>query len=186
MANGTQPATASAAPGGKAIKLGILRVIILGLISPFYGLYWFYHTRGVVTRELGTNDQVGLQTAGLFVPILNIFIYYWLLRDIDKLNRQIGGQGFPVPPVWMILGPVILAIIPLVNLLAGVLGLVVAILVLMRMNEVYDKKGATSKPFSGGEIAVVVLGIAFYILYFVVIAAALSGASQIQTTTPTY
>lgn len=195
MADEATPAAPQAAPasagGGQAIKISILRAIGFGILSPFYGLYWFYHTRGVVTREVGGSDQVGLQTVGLIVPILNIFIYYWLLRDIDKANRAAGGQGFPVSPLWLILGPVILAFIPFVNLLAGIAGLVVAILVLIRMNEIYTKKGAADKPITGGEIAVVVGGILFWILYFVMLAsliAAIGGAGGGSTidTTPTY
>lgn len=192
MAEEVQAAAAPAS--GNAIKISILRTIVFSILSfGLYGFYWFYHTRGVVTKEVGGNDQVGLQTAGLLVPILNFFIYYWLLRDLDKANKQAGGQGFPIPPLWMVLGPVILAIIPLVNLLAGIVGLVVTILVLIRMNEVYDKKGATNKPIGGSEIAVVVAGALLGILFYVAVGAAIlagtsaaNSATQLQNTTPTY
>lgn len=167
--------------GSLAVKRSIPRVIIFGLLSPFYSLYWFFQTRGVVTRQVNGNDQVGLQTVGLLVPILNIFIWYWLLRDIDKFSKAAGGEGMPIPPVWMVLGPIILAIIPFVNLLAPFAMLAVIIITLMRLNEALDKKGATDAPYTGGEIAVVVLGAIFYIGYFAFFASLLSDAATNNT-----
>ncbi len=165
-------ATAQApAGGGQAVKRSIARVIIFNILSPFYGLYWFYQTRGVVTRAVSGKDQVGLQTLGLLVPILNIFIIYWLLRDIDTFNRAGGGQGLPVPPLWMVLIPLIMAFIPFVNFLGGIVVLVFYIITLMRLNEGLTKQGATEAPYTTGEIAVVVAGILFWIVYFVAIAA---------------
>lgn len=184
-------ATAQApAGGGQAVKRSIARVIIFNILSPFYGLYWFYQTRGVVTRSVSGNDQVGLQTLGLLVPILNLFIIYWLLRDIDKLNRAAGGQGLPVPPVWMVLIPLIMALIPFVNFLAGIVGLVFYIFTLIRLNEGLTKQGATEAPYSTGEIAVVVLGVLFWIVYFVAIAAMLASfghnAANVNTSPSTF
>lgn len=159
--------------GGKAVKRSIPRVIIFYLLSPLYAFYWFYQTRNVVTEAVGGKDQVGLQTLGLIVPILNLFILYWLFRDIDKFNKAQGGQGFPA--LWFILGPIILAIIPVIGLIAPLVGLVLFIIVLSRLNEALDKQGATEAPYTTAEIAVVVAGVVFWILYFTVFAAALAG-----------
>lgn len=165
----TDVATAQASGGGKAVKRSIPRVIIFYLLSPIYGLYWFYQTRNVITGAVGGKDQVGLQTLGLLVPILNLFILYWLFRDVDKFNKANGGQGFPA--LWFILGPIILSIIPFVGLIAPLVGLVLFIIVLMRLNEALDKQGATDAPYTTGEIATVLAGIVLWILYFVVFAA---------------
>jgi hypothetical protein len=175
-------ADAPAKSGGKAVKRSIPRVIIFYLLSPLYAFYWFYQTRNVVTQQVNGNDQVGLQTLGLIVPILNLFILYWLFRDIDKFNKAQGGQGFPA--LWFVLGPVILAIIPFIGLLAPLVALVLFIIVLMRLNEGLDKTGATEAPYTLGEIAVVIGGLLLWVLYFTVIAAALAGgaATQIDTT----
>ncbi|MSU76359.1 hypothetical protein EXS54_02745 [Patescibacteria group bacterium] len=182
------PASSSAS-GGLAVKRSIPRVIIFGILSPLYSLYWFYQTRGVVSKQVGGQDQVGLQTVGLIVPILNLFIWYWLLRDVDKFNKGAGGQGFPVSPIWMILGPIILGIIPFVNFLAPFVAIAVIIIVLLRLNEALDKKGATDAPYTGGEIAVVVLGALFWVFYFVVIAAVIASIgthSAVDVNTSTY
>ena len=169
------------ASGGNVVKRSIPRVIIFSILSPFYGLYWFYQTRGVVTRAVGGSDQVGLQTVGLLVPILNLFIIYWLLRDIDKFNRANGGQGLPIPPVWMVLAPFIMAFIPFVNFLAGIVMLVLYVITLMRLNEALDKQGATEAPYTAGEITVVVAGLVFWVLYFVAFAAMIAA---LGTTAP--
>ena len=151
-----------------AVKRSPLRVILLYLVSAgLYGFYWFYVTRQKATAELNANDNVGLQTLGLIVPILNIFIIYWLFRDIDKLNRQAGGPGFPA--LWFILGPLIASFIPIVNLIAGIVGIVLFVIVINRLNEYWDKKTngqATEAPFTGGEIAVTVAGLVVGILLF--------------------
>jgi hypothetical protein len=163
------------ASGGQAVKRSIPRVIIFYLLSPLYAFYWFYQTRNVVTQAVGGKDQVGLQTLGLIVPILNIFIMYWLFRDVDKFNRANGGQGFPA--LWFILGPIILAIIPLIGMIAPLVGLVLFIIVLSRLNEALDKQGATEAPYTTGEIATVAAGVILWILYFVVFASLLAAGT---------
>lgn len=180
-------ATAQASGGGKAVKRGIPRVIIFSILSPIYVFYWFYQTRSVVTQAVGGKDQVGLQTLGLIVPILNLFILYWLFRDIDKYNKANGGQGFPA--LWFILGPIILSIIPFIGLIAPLVALVLYIIVLSRLNEALDKQGATDAPYTTGEIAAVLAGVLLWILYFVVFAAmiaAIGTNSAVDVNTSTY
>lgn len=184
-------ATAQApAGGGQAVKRSIARVIIFEILSlGLYQFYWFYQTRGVVSRAIGGNDQVGLQTLGLIVPILNIFIAYWLLRDVDKFNRAAGGQGLPLSPLWMILIPLIMAFIPFVNFLAGIVALVFYIIVLMRLNEGLDKQGATDAPYTMGEIATVVVGLLLGVAYFALLGSLLNSAahnSSVNVNTSTY
>lgn len=77
------------------VKRNGFRTLGLGfLVGPIYALYWFNVTRNAVSEELGTNDNAGLQTLGLVVPILQIVILYWLCRDISKLRQRTGLPGF--------------------------------------------------------------------------------------------
>lgn len=144
-----------------AVKRSVVRTFLLYIISGgLYGLYWFYVTRQAVTKEVGGNDQVGLQTAGLIVPILNIFIIYWLFRDIDKLHRKAGLSGFPA--VWFVVGPLIGAFVPIVNIFVGIVSIVLFGLVIKYLNEYWDKSTggkATEAKITGGEIAVAVAGL---------------------------
>ena len=179
------------ASGGNVVKRSIPRVIIFYLLSPLYAFYWFYQTRTVVTQQVSSKDQVGLQTLGLIVPILNVFILYWLFRDIDKFNKAQGGQGFPA--LWFILGPIILSIIPVIGLIGPLVALVLFIIVLTRLNEALDKQGATEAPYTTGEIATVVAGVILWILYFVAFAAMIAalgttapGSIDVNTSTYSY
>ena len=123
-----------------------------------YAFYWFYVTREQMTREVGGNDQVGLQTAGLLVPILNIFITYWLWRDINIARTRVGLPEFNIP-VYLVLS--ILGLSPIFY------GLVVS-----KLNEYWDHRTggqATDAPVTGGEKAVVAVGAILLVLYILLI-----------------
>lgn len=170
---------AAAKPAAElAVKRSVVRTFLLYLISGgLYAFYWFYVTRQAVTKEVGGNDQVGLQTAGLIVPILNIFIIYWLFRDIDKLHRKAGLSGFPA--VWFVVGPLIGAFIPIVNVFVGIVSIVLFGLVVKYLNEYWDKSTngkATEAKVTGGEIAVAVAGLVITALFLILgVAAAIFG-----------
>lgn len=185
---------------GLAVKRSVLRVIGFGIISlGIYGFYWFFVTRKQVTEEVGGKDQVGLQTVGLIVPILNIFILYWLFRDIDKLHRQAGLSGFPALPlaVTPLVISIITRIIPKLSII-GLANLVVYGFVVSKLNEYWDKKTdgkAENAPVTGSEIAVVVGGLVLMILLILAIGAVLlaaigiandSGLKELKDTNPGY
>lgn len=177
------PARKSSTPAKPVeVKRSVLRVLLLSLISGgLYGLYWFYVTRQAVTAEVKGDDQVGLQTVGLIVPILNIFIIYWLFRDIDILHRKAGLQGFPA--LWFVLGPVIGAFIPFINIFVGIASVVLYGLVIMYLNQYWDKSTngkATNAKFSGGEIAVTVGGLILNIILFITVVAGALFASHVS------
>lgn len=161
-----------------AVKRSVLRVVLFSIISlGIYGFYWFYVTRKQVTAEVNGKDQVGLQTAGLIVPILNIFILYWLYRDIDILHKKVGLTGIPALP--LALAPVVVSVIiqltPKLSIL-GLSNLLVFAFVVSKVNEYWDKKTdgrATNAPVTPGEIAVTVAGLIFMILVMVAIGAAI-------------
>ncbi len=91
----------------KAVKRSVLRVLGLTIVtSGLYLFYWFYVTKGRLKSELKTDDNVGLQTVGLIVPILNAFILYWLYRDINQARS--GKQLETFPAGWYVAIPYIL------------------------------------------------------------------------------
>ncbi len=70
-------------------KRGYVRTFLFGILgSTFYGMYWFYVTRKLVSRELGTRDRAGWQAVGQIVPVVNLVITYWLYRDIERMRTN--------------------------------------------------------------------------------------------------
>jgi hypothetical protein len=155
------------AAGELAIKRSFLRVVACSLASfGVYGYWWFYVYRSRMNAELGKNDDAGLHTAGLFVPILNLYIVYLLWKDISDARARVGLSEFSA--VGYLVGAIFLAPV--------FYGLVNA-----KLNEYWDRRTgnqATDAPFTSGEklavfIPLVLLGGLW--LLIVVIAFAVSG-----------
>ena len=69
--------------------------------SGTWTFYWFYGTRRLLDGELGRGrDDALLHTLGLLVPVLNIFVLYWLYRDLDELRRRPGCPGSRWRATW--------------------------------------------------------------------------------------
>jgi hypothetical protein len=153
----TQPATSPAAPGGDqlAIKRSVVRALGFGILSfGLYTFYWFYVTRKEVSRELGTDDDAALQTAGLLVPVLNWVITYWLWRDINHLRARVGLPEFSIP----------------LYLVLSILGLMVIFypLVVSHLNEYWDRRTgglATNAVVTRNEKLVVAAGALLWVLW---------------------
>lgn len=183
-----QPSSTAGAPaaGGKAVKRSIPRVIIFNLLSgSLYTFYWFYQTRKAVTQETGGQDNVGLQTVGLIVPILNFFITYWLFRDIEKARQGAGiAGGFAAQTyILALVGLVVVSFFPLIGLFAWIAVIALYIMVLVKLNELWVRKGYAEAPYTAGEIAVVVVGFLIGVAYFVLLAsllASLGGADSVE------
>jgi len=140
------------------VKRPLGRTILFTAISMgFYPFYWFYKNRPLVSAEVGGKDDAALQTAGLAVPILQFFIIYWLWRDIDLMRRRLGLAEVPA-----LLYVLLSAFIPFAQI-------VCYILVAEKLNEYWDWRTqgqATDAPTTRGEVAVVVAGATFFVLYF--------------------
>ncbi len=105
-----------------AVKRGVARVLLLTIVTNgLYFFYWFYVTRERVTAEVKGTDNVGLQTAGLLVPILNAFILYWLYRDINKARASQKLAPFPAG-LYVIL-PYVLGALALVIMIPSFLSI---------------------------------------------------------------
>ncbi|MBA2505591.1 MAG: DUF4234 domain-containing protein [Thermoleophilaceae bacterium] len=155
----------TAVPGeAYPVKWPMGRVIAFSILSlGLYSFYWFYVTRKQVTQQVGGNDNAGLQTLGLIVPILNFVIAYWLWRDIGELRQRVGLSEMNVT-LYMVLFVVGAIFFP--PLVA-----VVYILVLQALNEYWDAStngAAVNKPITSGEIAVTLAGFAFIALILIV------------------
>lgn len=167
------PQAAQPVAQGYAVKRGLGRVWGFTLLSlGLYSYYWFFVTREQVTREIGGNDNAGLQTAGLFVPILNIVIIYWLWRDINVARTRVGLPEFSIPLY------LVLSLIGLAPIFYS--------LVVNKLNEYWDRRTggqAVDAPVTGGEKAVVAVGAVFLVLWIlfiiaVILAVALGGSSS--------
>lgn len=89
----------SAWPAGAwAVKRSLGRCIGLSILSfGIYAPYWVYVTRKLLDAELRNGrDDAAFHAVGTFVPILNLFVAYWIWRDIDLLRRSIGLRRFEV------------------------------------------------------------------------------------------
>jgi hypothetical protein len=151
------PAAPSAAPGGEplAIKRSVIRALGFGVLSfGLYNFYWFYVTRKEASRELGTDDDAALQTAGLLVPVLNWVITYWLWRDINRLRARVGLSEFSIP----------------LYLVLSIIGLMVIFyaLVVSHLNEYWDRRTggrATNAPVTRNEKLVVAAGALLWLVW---------------------
>lgn len=169
-----------------AVKRSVLRTFAFGILSGgLYSFYWFYVTRQAVTAEVKGDDNVGLQTLGLLVPILNIVIAYWLWRDIQKAREQVGlKEGFNAQMyVGIVVAAIVLSWIPIVGALLALAIIVVYGLVIKGLNEYWDKKTAgkaVEAKVTGSEILVVVAGIVLNVLLYMFVFSTILAATALQ------
>jgi hypothetical protein len=154
--------------GELAIKRSFSRTALCTVASfGVYTYWWFYTYRQRMDAELGKNDDAALHTAGLFVPLLNIYLIYLLWKDISDARVRVGLAEIPV--VVYIIGA--LFVTPVFY------GLVNA-----QLNEYWDHRTggqAIEAPFTSGEKLAVFIplgfGVAIFLLVIVVIARVASG-----------
>ena len=137
-----------------AVKYSLGRAWVYSMVS--VGLwtgYWFYVTRRLFDGETGRGrDDAMLHTLGLYVPVLNFFILYWLYRDLSELRQRVGLREVPVPAYVVggaFLQPVFYSI------------------ALGQVNEFWDVRTqgyATEAPTPGVEKAVIAVGACFWLL----------------------
>lgn len=116
--------------------------------------YWFHTYRRLLDAEMGQGrDDATLHTLGLFVPILNFFVIYWLWRDLDLLRRHVGLPAFPV--VGYVVGAIFLQ--PLFYSLTSV-----------KLNEYWDVRSqgyVTDAPVTTNEKIITGIGAGLFLLY---------------------
>ena len=137
-----------------AVKYSLGRAWLYSMLSVgLWTAYWFYVTRKLFDGETGRGrDDAVLHTLGLYVPVLNVLILYWLYRDLSELRQRVGLEALAVPAY--VLGGVFLA--PVLYSIA-----------LGKVNEFWDVRTqglATEAPTPGAEKAVVAVGASFWVL----------------------
>jgi hypothetical protein len=140
-----------------AVKYGLGRAWGYSVLSfAAWPFYWFYVNRRLFDGETGRGrDDAVLHTLGLFVPVLNILVLYWLYRDIDELRRRGGLAGLPVG--GYVAGAAFAA--PILYSIA-----------LGKVNEFWDVRTrglAAEAPMTGGEKAVIAVGASMWLLALV-------------------
>jgi hypothetical protein len=138
-----------------AVKYGLGRAWGYSVLSfMLWTAYWFHRNRRLLDGETGRGrDDALLHTLGLYVPVLNVFILYWLYRDLDEVRRRIGLAGLPVG--GYVAGGVLAA--PVLYSIA-----------LGKLNEYWDVRTqglAAEAPTTSAEKAVLAVGASFWILW---------------------
>jgi hypothetical protein len=139
-----------------------------------YQVYWFYRNWKHFKIHKNLNISPGWRTVGLFVPILGVVLAYRQFRDIGDFAKE-AGVDKTYSPEWLFLSWVIpqflYVLLPgyslpgplqfLYSLLVCLL-LVWPLAVMQRMLNAYWEKVQPELPvrtdFSGGEIALLIIG----------------------------
>jgi hypothetical protein len=142
-----------------AVKRGLGRCWGFGVLSfGAWTYYWFYVHRKLLDGELGgARDDAVLHTLGLFVPVLNFFILYWLWRDLNLLRQSVGLPEFPVVPY--VIGSIFLAPV-FYSLVVG------------KLNEYWDTRLgglAGDAPVTTAEKVIIGIGVGLWVLWFLTI-----------------
>lgn len=116
-------------------------------------LFWFHRTRKLLDGELGQGrDDALLHSIGLLVPVWNIFVLYWLYRDLDELRRW---HGLPEIPVAAYVAGGALAPAIMYSVALG------------KVNEFWDVRTqglATDASTTGGEKVLLAIGVVIWVL----------------------
>lgn len=69
-----------------------LFVVGVSIITLFiYAIYWFYQTRNELNELTGGKTGALLWTVGLFVPLVNLYVWWKYYEDVEKASK--GAQG---------------------------------------------------------------------------------------------
>ena len=132
-------------------------------------LFWFHRTRKLLDGELGQGrDDALLHSIGLLVPVWNIFVLYWLYRDLDELRRC---HGLPeIPGIEDFAGEIMhSAEIPVAAYVAGgaLAPAIMYSVALGKVNEFWDVRTqglATDASTTGGEKVLLAIGVVIWVL----------------------
>lgn len=71
----------------------LLYITSLGL----YFFYWFYQTNKQLYQHHGINNKPILRTCGLIIPFLNIYLLWFLCKDIKNFAQKANIETFQSP-----------------------------------------------------------------------------------------
>lgn len=149
--------------------------VLLSLFTfSLYQFYWFYRSWKQLRLHEGWDISPGWRTVGLFIPIVNLIIIYGLLKHIrDFAEAAESGRLFSAG--WIMFGWTIinaLSYLPDPFWLLAFLSIWPLGVVQGALNSYWEKKQPELKvktKLSGGQIALLVIGGIFWILFLIVI-----------------
>ena len=149
-------------------KLALFTVLTTGL----YFIYWSYRNWSQLKAHKNLDINPALRTVGLFIPLVNIYFTGTLIRDIRDYANEAGIKTFSLGLVlgmWVIFfylgNRLAFYSNPLTALISWVLIICLIIpysMVQDTLNEYWIKEQGDSLPkkgLTGGEIAVLIIGI---------------------------
>lgn len=75
------------------MRMSVRRFVVLFFLSfGLYLYYWYYQSLKQLKEEQELDISPGWRTAGLFVPVLNLFLLYGLFKRIDQAADSVGSE----------------------------------------------------------------------------------------------
>ena len=137
-----------------------------------YDLYWFYRTWRQLRDAENWDISPGWRLAGLFIPILNLFLLYDLFKHIRDAVQAGSNEKF-ISPGWILFGWLsfnALGYLPEPYLLLSFLSTWLIGNIQNTLNEHWSKRQptlTTRTKLSAGQIIILILGGIFWALYII-------------------
>jgi len=167
------PHAGAAAAGGDSHAQPAWQLVLLSMATlGIYELYWFYRNWKHFRDHRGWDVSPGWRTAGLVVPVLGLVLAYYQLKDVREYLEKDGIRE-TYSPGWVLFGWLALSALwrlPDPFWLLSSFSVFPLVAVQGPLNAYWEKEqpGARIRTsLSGGQIALLVLGVAFWVLVIV-------------------
>lgn len=151
-----------------SFQVALLMFLTLGL----YVFWWSYRVRRSAAALLEEPDAAGWKSAGLIVPLLNLFLTFELFEKIKIASIRMGLQPPQAIAAWGVIGVIAFAIggklIPLpytALIMFSFVPFAIAHHYLTRAELLATRGKASPRNFSIVEILLIILGIGVRALY---------------------
>lgn len=146
-------------------RLVILTVLTFGL----YEIYWFYRNWKHLKDYHKLDINPVLRTIGLFVPVLGLVLIYDQLKDIKYYSQAAGIEESFSPGMILLLIIIfnIFSSLPKPYWMLSFLSVLPLIVVQRVLNSYWEKEQygmPVRSKFSGGEKAILIIGVILFIL----------------------
>ena len=153
-----------------AVIRSVGRCFLLLLVSSgFWGIAWMYHTtKEVSSRVVSPPPSPGLRAFLSIIPIANYVMQYQAWSDIDQYCKRVRTEGIPVV-VFLVL-----------SILVSIANVITFPMIQSKLNDAHraaTNGQATTAKMQGIDWAMIALGIAFWVVIWVVIIAAAASGS---------
>lgn len=142
------------------LQVALLFFVTLGL----YVLWWSYRVRRSCAALLEEPDSPGWKSAGLIVPLLNLYLFFDLFEKIKVTSMRAGLQPPPALAAYGIIGLFAFAVFGMLPLPYASLAMLyclpfaIAHIYLMQAQKAMAGEKAAARRFGAIEIALLVLG----------------------------